>query len=144
MQLPTDSRPRCSATGSFNRSGDFTDWVEERSEPEHGEARKSKFLVWSFVLSALSDVLETMVSQNFLEGIRGEVVIRDFSARAVGAFLRFLYAGVVEEESLVAVVEVAAIADKYGVSKLCFLCEDHVVKSLSPEVPCVSRPVQLG
>ena len=136
MQLPTDSRPRCSATGSFNRSGDFTVWVEERSEPEHGEARKSKFLVWSFVLSAWSDVLETMVSQNFLEGIRGEVVIRDFSARAVGAFLRFLYAGVVEEESLVAVVEVAAIADKYGVSKLCFLCEDHVVKSLSPEDAC--------
>lgn len=122
--------------GSFNRSGDFTVWVEERSEPEHGEARRSKFLVWSFILSAWSDVLETMVSQNFMEGIRGEVVIRDFSARAVGAFLRFLYAGVVEEESLVAVVEVAAIADKYGVSKLCFLCEDYVVKSLSPEDAC--------
>ena len=92
--------------------------------------------MWSFILSAWSDVLETMVSQNFIEGVRGEVVIRDFSARAVRAFLHFLYAGVLEEDSLFAVVEVAAIADKYGVSKLRYLCEDHVVKSLSPEEAC--------
>ena len=66
---------------------------------------------------------------------KSQVVIQDFSASAIEIFLRFLYSGSVGG-SIAALVEVAAIAEKYQVEALSPLCLHLVRKALTPEVAC--------
>ncbi|CAE7944557.1 bath-40, partial [Symbiodinium sp. KB8] len=77
------------------------------------ETVRTEFKVWSVLLAKWSKVFDTMISSgNFSESHRAEVVINDFSVEAVECFLRFMYSGVVKG-SLLTVVEVGVLADKY-------------------------------
>jgi len=119
----------------FGEGGNFTVVVEERRGPD-GEVERTQFKVWSVLLTKWSKVFDTMInSQTFAEASEAQVVIKDFSARAVEAFLRFLYSGVVEG-SLQLLVEVGAAADKYQVETLQDLCARAIRKGLTPAVAC--------
>ncbi|CAE7689820.1 bath-42, partial [Symbiodinium sp. CCMP2456] len=126
-----------------NSGGNFTVIVEERSADMlessieiEASVKRTEFKVWSVLLARWSPVFERMVgSDNCVESQRAEVVIEDFSACAVEIFLRFLYSGSVRG-SIAALVEVAAIADKYQVEALPPLCLRLVRKALTPEVAC--------
>ena len=116
--------------------------VEEPSGEAHQDtegqqaAKRTEFKVWSFLLAQWSPVFGKMVgSDNYAESQRAEVVIQDFSASAVETFLRFMYSGSVEG-SVTAVMEVAAMADKYQVDALQSLCLPRVRKALKPELAC--------
>ena len=82
----------------FGHGGDFTVLVDEQVEGEAGsEVKQTVFKVWSPLLTRWSPVFDRMIhSEGFMEGHRARVVINDFSSKAVEAFLRFLYSGVVE------------------------------------------------
>eukprot|EP00439_Symbiodinium_sp_Y106_P052475 s722_g7.t1 len=84
--------------GCFGQGGDFTVVVEERVAGKSGqdaEVVRTEFKVWSVLLSQWSKVFHTMTtSTSFREKAAAEVVIQDFSATTVEAFLRFLYSGV--------------------------------------------------
>ncbi|CAE7680932.1 unnamed protein product, partial [Symbiodinium pilosum] len=77
-----------------------------------------------------------MIKQdNFVEGATSQVVISDFSAAAVRAFLRFLHFGEIER-SLATILEVGMLADKYEVTRLHKLCTEYGNKVLDREVQC--------
>ncbi|CAE7566779.1 bath-42 [Symbiodinium necroappetens] len=129
-------------TACFGKDGNFTVIVEEPSGEAHQDtegqpaAKRTEFKVWSFLLAQWSPVFGKMVgSDNYAESQRAEVVIQDFSASAVETFLRFMYSGSVEG-SVTAVMEVAAMADKYQVDALQSLCLPRVRKALKPELAC--------
>ncbi|CAE7821349.1 bath-40 [Symbiodinium sp. CCMP2592] len=124
----------------FGKEGNFTVIVEESpadtSDDVEVEDKHTEFKVWSFLLTQWSPVFEKMIgSDNYTESQKAKVVIQDFSASAVEIFLRFLYSGSVGG-SVTALVEVAAMADKYQVKKLHALCLRIVRKALKPEVAC--------
>ena len=127
----------------FDQGGNFVVVVEERSESPASnvegavaEAKRTRFEVWSVLLCQWSPVFEKMLgSDNFVESQKAEVVIKDFSARAVGIFLRFLYSGLLQGCASI-LVEVAAMADKYQVQPLHDLCLQTVRKALKPHLAC--------
>ena len=127
----------------FGKDGNFTVVVEERSsdmlessKETEASLKRTEFKVWSFLLAQWSPVFEKMVgSDNYAESQQSQVVIQDFSAGAVEIFLRFLYSGSVGG-SITALVEVAAIADKYQVEALHPLCLRLVRAALKPELAC--------
>ncbi|CAE7271786.1 bath-40 [Symbiodinium sp. CCMP2456] len=125
--------------GCFGQGGDFAVVVEERVAGKSGqdaEVVRTEFKVWSVLLSQWSRVFHTMItSTSFREKAAAEVVIQDFSATTVEAFLRFLYSGVLRG-SLATTVEVGMLADKYQVDKLQSLCKQAVQKQLRPETAC--------
>ncbi|OLQ06736.1 BTB and MATH domain-containing protein 40 [Symbiodinium microadriaticum] len=119
--------------------GNFTVIVEERSADMESSieieatVKRTEFKVWSFLLTRWSPVFEKMIgSDNYAESQKSQVVIQDFSASAIEIFLRFLYSGSVGG-SIAALVEVAAIAEKYQVEALSPLCLHLVRKALTPE-----------
>ncbi|CAE6947855.1 mel-26 [Symbiodinium sp. CCMP2592] len=122
----------------FGHGGDFTVLVEEHVEGEAGsEVKQTEFKVWSPLLTRWSPVFDRMIhSQGFMEGHQARVVINDFSSMAVEAFLHFLYSGVVEGSLVDLVAEVAALADKYQVTRLQELCMQAFQKGLGPENAC--------
>ena len=151
-------------TACFGKGGDFTVIVEELSGVTSGDGvvqseaqrkkrkrsgdvpdsardteatvQRTEFKVWSSLLAQWSPVFEKMMSSDkYDESQKSQVVITDFSAGAVEIFLRFLYSGSVGG-SITALVEVAAIADKYQVEALHPLCLRLVRKALIPEVAC--------
>eukprot|EP00435_Cladocopium_sp_Y103_P031158 s1278_g7.t2 len=112
---------------TFGQGGDFTVVVEERhAEGVEGdtsaEPKRTEFKVWSVILSAWSEVFEKMLSRDFVESTKKEVVIKDFTSFAVETFLKFLYKGSVENVPPERLCEVSAIADKYQVLQLKNLC----------------------
>lgn len=121
----------------FGQGGDFTVAVEELVPGGPSEETvRTEFKVWSVLLAKWSKVFDSMISSgNFSESHRGEVVITDFSAEAVESFLRFMYSGIVKG-SLLTVVEVGVLADKYQVEKLEKLCKDAFESNFKPEVAC--------
>ncbi|CAE7357468.1 bath-42 [Symbiodinium sp. CCMP2592] len=124
----------------FGKGGNFTVIVKEANDAsedvEHEAVGEVEFKVWSFLLAQWSPVFEKMIaSDNYVESQRAEVVIQDFSASAVEIFLRFLYSGSIEG-SATAMVEVAAIADKYQVDRLHSLCVRCISQELRPELAC--------
>ena len=127
----------------FGKDGNFTVVVEERSsdmlkssKETEASVKRTEFKVWSLLLAQWSPVFEKMVgSDNYAESQQSQVVIQDFSAGAVEIFLRFLYSGSVGG-SITALVEVAAIADKYQVEALYPLCLHLVRTALKPKLAC--------
>ena len=120
----------------FGKDGNFTVIVKEASHQELEEESTVRFRVWSSLLAQWSPVFEKMVRPDYYaESQKSEVVITDFSAGAVEMFLRFLYSGSIEG-SVVAMVEVAAIADKYQVKELHYFCLHLVRQALKPELAC--------
>ena len=125
----------------FGKEGNFTVIVEESlgdaSDDVEVEDKRTEFKVWSVLLTQWSPVFEKMIgSDNYTESQKANVVIQDFSATAVGLFLRFLYSGSVDGTAG-ALVEVAAMADKYQVKALYTLCVRIVRKALNkPELAC--------
>lgn len=108
---------------------------KETKETE-ASVKRTEFKVWSFLLAQWSPVFEKMVgSDNYAESQQSQVVIQDFSAGAVEIFLRFLYSGSVGGP-ITALVEVAAIADKYQVEALYPLCLHLARTALKPELAC--------
>ena len=124
-------------TACFGKEGNFTVAVEELSGDTSDDVEVcTEFKVWSSLLAHWSPVLAKMVgSENYAETQKAEVIIRDFSAAAVEMFLRFLYTGSVRG-SVSALLEVAALADKYQVQALHALCMRLVREALKPEVAC--------
>ncbi|CAL1155966.1 unnamed protein product [Cladocopium goreaui] len=108
---------------TFGQGGDFTVVVEERQGEgdTSAEPKRTEFKVWSVILSAWSEVFEKMLSQDFVESTKKEVVIKDFSSFAVETFLKFLYKGTVDA-SPERLCEVIVIADKYQVLQFKNLC----------------------
>ena len=113
--------------------GDFKVVVEE--ECEDG-TKHTQFQVWSLLLRRWSEVFANMMShEQFMEGSKAEVVIKDFSASAVEAFLRFLYSGTLSA-NLATLIEVGVIADKYQVQSLCASCLGAARDKLASETAC--------
>ena len=113
--------------------GDFKVVVEEVFEDG---TKRTEFPVWSLLLRKWSDVFANMMShQQFIEGSTAEVVIKDFSACAVDAFLRFLYSGTLST-NLSTLIEVGVIADKYQVQPLYKACMGTVKEKLASETAC--------
>ncbi|OLP93981.1 BTB and MATH domain-containing protein 40 [Symbiodinium microadriaticum] len=113
--------------------GDFKVVVEEVLEDG---TKRTEFPVWSLLLRKWSDVFANMMShQQFIEGSNAEVVIKDFSACAVDAFLRFLYSGTLSA-NLSTLIEVGVIADKYQVQPLYKACMGTVKEKLASETAC--------
>ncbi|CAE7669776.1 bath-40, partial [Symbiodinium pilosum] len=124
--------------GCFGQGGDFTVVVEERaaSNQDTAEVVRTEFKVWSVLMCQWSKVFHAMIhSEAFKEKAAAEVIIQDFSATTVEAFLRFLYSGVLRG-SLATAVEVGMLADKYQVDKLHSLCKLAVQKQLRPDTAC--------
>ena len=127
----------------FGTSGNFTVIVEEHSADMlessmeiETSVKRTEFKVWSFLLARWSPVFEKMIgSDKYAESQKSQLVIRDFSASAVEIFLRFLYSGSIGG-SIAALVDVAALADKYEVEALPPLCLRLVRKALTPDVAC--------
>lgn len=67
-----------------------------------------------------------MMSDDFIEGRNREVVIKDFSAKGVEAFLRFFYTGTLNISQVDVIVEVQVLADKYQVPELHSLCKEII------------------
>ncbi|CAE7022553.1 mel-26 [Symbiodinium natans] len=119
----------------FGKDGNFTVFVEEEIG-DSGAGKLTEFKVWASLLAQRSPVFESMTSREEFEECRqAQVVIRDFSAKAVEAFLRFLYCGRLET-SVGTLVEVAAIADKCQVPSLHSQCMEAVRENLTPEQAC--------
>uniref|UniRef100_A0A1I8BUI0 BTB domain-containing protein n=1 Tax=Meloidogyne hapla TaxID=6305 RepID=A0A1I8BUI0_MELHA len=74
---------------------------------------------------AQSEVFQKMFEQNGMtEALNGEVIISDFTAECVRAMLEFFYTGEVTKTILEShVVDIFAIAHKYGVEMLKYECE---------------------
>ena len=88
------------------------------------------------LLSRASSVFGTMIQQdNFMEGAAAQVTIKDFSATAVEAFLRFLHFGALKE-GIATILEVGMLADKYAVNKLHRLCVQVAREALTPRTAC--------
>ena len=66
------------------------------------------------------------MSDDFIEGRNREVVIKDFSAKGVEAFLRFFYTGTLNISQVDVIVEVQVLADKYQVPELHSLCKEII------------------
>ena len=126
----------------FGKDGNFTVIVKEVSQDtsedseDQTAAKRTEFKVWSFLLAQWSPVFRKMVGpDNYTESQKAEVIITDFSARAVEIFLRFMYSGSVGG-SVTVIVEVAAMADKYQVEALHSLCLQLVRQVLKPKLAC--------
>ncbi|CAE7336429.1 bath-42 [Symbiodinium sp. CCMP2592] len=99
------------------------------------KVKRTEIKVWASLLSHWSPVFKSWLSSDScMESKNGQVVIQDFSPDAVKTFLRFLYSGTIEGSPAM-LVEVAAMADRYQVSKLHELCVQTVTQTI-PEVAC--------
>ena len=119
--------------------GDFKVVVEEVCEDgsvDGAQTKRTEFEVWSVLLMKWSDVFANMITHGeFIEGSKGEVVVKDFSSTAVEAFLRFLYSGTLLA-SLPTLIEVGVIADKYQVQPLYASCLGTVRDRLTSYTAC--------
>ena len=127
-------------TACFGVDGNFTVIVEERSGETSDDvgAKRTEFKVWSSLLANWSPVFEKMIgSTSYAGSQKAEVVIQDFSASAIEIFLRFLYYGSVKG-SPTALMEVAAVADKYQVEALHMVCLHDIRRALTfePALAC--------
>ena len=119
----------------FGKDGNFTIVVEEEVG-ESGVGKLTEFKVWASLLTVRSPVFQSMTTREEFEECReGQVVIRDFSANAVEAFLRFLYCGRLNA-SVGILMEVAALADKYQVHSLHSQCIGAIREDLTPKKAC--------
>jgi len=108
---------------------------EEMPSMGQVKVKRTEFKVWASLLSHWSPVFKSwMSSDSYMESKKGQVVIQDFSSDAVKIFLRFLYSGTIEGSPEM-LVEVAAMADRYQVSKLRELCVQTVTNTI-PEIAC--------
>ena len=73
------------------------------------------------------------MSDDFIEGKKKEVVIKDFSAKGVEAFLRFFYSGTLDISQMDMIVEVLVLADKYQVPELHSLCKEIFKNEMTPQ-----------
>ena len=73
------------------------------------------------------------MSDDFIEGKKKEVVIKDFSARGVESFLRFFYVGTLDISQMDVIVEVQVLADKYQVPELRSLCKEIIKNEITPQ-----------
>ena len=125
----------------FGKDGNLVIVEEPSGEDCQGTAgklavKRTEFKVWSSLLAQWSPVFAKMVgSDSYAESQRAEVVIPDFSASAVEMFLRFMYSGSIVG-SITAVVEVAALADKYQVKILHVSCLHIVRETITPDMAC--------
>lgn len=93
---------------------------------------RAEFRVSASILSSWSEVFGTMMSDDFIEGKKKEVVIKDFSAKGVEAFLRFFYTGTLDIRQVDVILEVQVLADKYQVPELHSLCKEIIQKEMTP------------
>lgn len=107
--------------------GTFSDCVLAVGEQEFGAP--------SALLAAWSPVFDAMFKHNFVERAEKRVRIADFSPQAVGTFLRFLSSGSCQAPPE-GHIEIAALADKYGVGPLSRLCRRLVEGALAPQTAC--------
>lgn len=123
---------------SFGKSGEFTIIVEEANSKRDGAqdglcVHRAEFRVSSSILSSWSEVFGKMMSDDFIEGKKKEVVIKDFSAKGVEAFLRFFYADTLDISQMDVIVEVQVLADKYQVPELQSLCKEIIKNEMTPQ-----------
>ena len=74
-----------------------------------------------------------MMSDDFIEGKKKEVVIKDLPAKGVEAFLRFFYVGTLDISQMDVIVEVLVLADKYQVPELHSLCKEIIQHEITPQ-----------
>eukprot|EP00435_Cladocopium_sp_Y103_P018121 s4303_g4.t1 len=119
--------------GDVNSNGAAGDGTVEGGENSGSAAQKrTEFKVWSVILSSWSEVFDRMISQDYVESSKKEVIIKDFSSNAVAIFLKFLYSGTLDPPPEM-LIEVSMIADKYQVLELQNLCLDMLKDALTPE-----------
>jgi len=122
----------------FNQEGNCSVVVPQQEEQAGRAAHpRTVFLVWERLLCAWSDVFAAMFSHDFVEKQERVVEIIGFSAVAVEAFLRFFYSGsLAAGQPPSALIEVAALADKYAVQQLQVECCSRFGQELSPATAC--------
>mmetsp|Transcript_107664 Transcript_107664/g.278798 ORF Transcript_107664/g.278798 Transcript_107664/m.278798 type:complete len:418 (-) Transcript_107664:91-1344(-) len=107
--------------------------------PDQGQGQerteRMEFQVVSAVLSEWSEVFGAMLSHEMAEKSSRTLEIRGFSVEAVESFLRFMHSGKLEASPGI-IIEVAALADKYGIPALQELCAREAEALLMPRNAC--------
>eukprot|EP00434_Breviolum_minutum_P007539 symbB.v1.2.006656.t1/scaffold372.1/size218212/8 len=121
---------------SFGKSGEFTVIVEEANRKrdeaqDESSLHCAEFRVSAWILSCWSEVFGKMMSDDFIEGKKKEVVIKDFSAEGVEAFLCFFYTGTLDISQVDVIVE-EALAQRPSVS------DELLEEVLSSGLLCIS------
>ena len=106
-------------------------WGDEAQD--ESSLHRAEFQVFSSILSSWSEVFGKMMSDDFMEGKKKEVVIKDFSAKGVEAFLRFFHEGTLNISQVDVIVEVLVLADKYQVPELHSLCKEIIKNETTPQ-----------
>lgn len=106
-------------------------WGDEAQD--ESSLHRAEFRVFASILSSWSEVFGKMMSDDFIEGKKKEVVIKDFSAKGVEAFLRFFYAGTLDISQMDVIVEVQVLADKYQVPELHSLCKEIIKNEMTAQ-----------
>src|SRR5689334_12817298 len=91
---------------------------------------KKKFPVHKFVLSGFSDVFDAMFRNDMIESINNKVVIKDFDAKVVEAFISCMY----DKETILPNVikngiELMKILNKYAVTSIITEVEKLICES---------------
>jgi hypothetical protein len=126
--MPYDVWLLCHSYGSDDEKEESEQAVEQEAEQEPEKVGAHKV-----VLAARSPVFRAMFSGEMVEARSTEVMIDDFSAAAVQAFVRFLYSDQCSRAVLEdCAEELLPMADKYQVPALMVLCESYLATKLSP------------
>ena len=91
-------------------------------------AEKHEFKVHKHMLSACSDVFESMFDQPMRESASNRVEIVDVKANTLQAMVKFIYTGEMTNCELVA--DLTVVADKYNIQPLKAACVRELSRSL--------------
>ncbi len=115
-----------------SNSSDFTIVTQSERIPVH-----------KLILQARSAVLKAMFESGMHETVTNEMIISEFSAEVVRAFVQFLYTddcrSVVTNANVISLFKISHI---YEVIKLMHFCERHMIESLTSE--CVVERLLLA
>jgi speckle-type POZ protein len=107
-------------------------WLQ--SESSGCEKTVEKVGAHKFMLAALSTVFHAMFYGEMKEAHSCDVLITDFTAGALKAFVRFLYTDSCSRDALSQhAEELLVIADKYEVLALVTVCECYLASVLAPD-----------
>ncbi|TRY70553.1 hypothetical protein TCAL_02349 [Tigriopus californicus] len=101
--------------------------LNEEEELEHIDVQRG-------ILEAASPVFQAMFKhEGFLEKQSGSVKIREIHPEVLKSVLRYLYTGILSNDTNVPIQEVLIAADRFQVEHLKILCEEKLCRNLDHE-----------